>query len=95
MIIELESKCSFDAKLNKHFFVRAHCVRPVYLGCAARIMGEGNVMVWYGLLHIALLDLAILKLVECRKYVVELDWKLLKTLHSINPSSIFMLSFIF
>ena len=30
-------------------FARIIFVRPVYLGCAARIMGEGNVMVWYGM----------------------------------------------
>ena len=56
MIIELESECSFDAKLNNHFYVRAPCVRPVYLGAASQKMGEDSVNVWYGMDELLLLD---------------------------------------
>ena len=51
IIIKLESECSFDAKLNNHFYVRAPCVRPVYLGAASRKVGDDSVNVWYGMVY--------------------------------------------
>ena len=89
MVIELELGYSSNFRLNEHCFVWIHRVRPVNLVYAPRTMGEGSVIVWYGMVWISLNFLVqsyipywiILKINEEISILIEYDDILMKYPH--------------